>query len=572
MQALPSSELDRSRRAGVFPTDPESVLWDVVVVGTGMGGATAGFQLAKGGRKVLFIEKGRFLQGAERSASVEAAPPSSAGGADARLRSGLWPEPLEGNTTFGRTVFFAPLGCGTGGSTLLYAAGLERFAPEDFEPRRHHPQATESTLPDRWPVSYSELEPYYEQAERLYRVRGTPDPLRTGGGSSLLEPPPLSPRDQHLLESFQQRGLHPYRIHVGCEFVGGCDMCTSGPCPRACKSDAARICLLPALERYGASLLPECEVVRLEADRNGVTAAQCRVDGRLLSIRARTFVLAAGAYMTPVLLLNSKSEAWPNGLANASGLVGRNLMFHVSDFIAVAPTRPLSGEGPLKSLALNDFYISHGAKLGTFQTLGASIVPGQIMQYMRDVAERESTWWKKLASPRPAWWRKLSSPVVRLVALFMFHALNLKHASIWATIIEDLPYRDNRIVADPTSRNGMRFEYRYADELTRRVQISRETLAQKLAPHRLIVLSKGNNLNFGHVCGTCRFGDDPTESVLDKNNRAHGVPNLYVVDASFFPSSGGTNPSLTIAANALRVADLIHASMTPRVMPANANS
>jgi choline dehydrogenase-like flavoprotein len=526
-----------------------------------MGGATAGFQLAKAGRKVLFVEKGRFLQGDAPTAGADAAQASSADGADARLRSGLWPEPLEGATSFGRSVFFAPLGCGTGGSTLLYAAGLERFAPEDFEPRRHHPQATESTLPDRWPVTYRELEPYYEQAERLYRVRGTADPLRTGDSSSLLPPPPLSPRDRHLLESFQERGLHPYRIHVGCEFVSGCDMCTSGPCPRACKSDAARICLLPALEQFGASLLAECEVLRLDADRGGVTAAQCRVGDRRLAIRARTFVLAAGAYMTPVILLNSKSDAWPNGLANASGLVGRNLMFHVSDFIAVAPTRPLSGEGPLKSLALNDFYIDGGTKLGTFQTLGASIVPGQIMQYMRDVAERESTWWKKLASPRPTWWRKLSSPFVRLVALFMFHALNLKHASIWATIIEDLPYRDNRIVADPDARNGMRFEYRYADELARRVQISRDALARKLAPHKLIVLSKGNNLNFGHVCGTCRFGDDPAESVLDKTNRAHGVSNLYVVDASFFPSSGGTNPSLTIAANALRVADLIHASM-----------
>jgi len=572
MQACASSAVEGPQRAGVVPTDPESVLWDVVVIGTGMGGATAGFQLAKAGRRVLFVEKGRFLQGHARSAGADAAPSDSADGTGARLRSGLWPEPLEGVTNFGRSTFFAPLGCGTGGSTLLYAAGLERFAPEDFEPRRHHPHAADSSLPERWPITYQELEPYYDQAERLYRVRGTPDPLRSGGGAPLLEPPPLSPRDQHLLESFQQKGLHPYRIHVGCEFVDGCDMCTAGPCPRACKSDAARICLLPALERHGASLLPECEVVRLTADRDGVTAAECRLGDRPLSIRARTFVLAAGAYMTPVVLLNSKSDAWPDGLANASGLVGRNLMFHVSDFIAVAPTRPLSGDGPLKSLALNDLYMADGAKLGTFQTLGASIVPGQIMQYMRDVAERESTWWKKLASPRPTWWRKLSSPVVRLVALFMFHALNLKHASIWATIIEDLPYRHNRIVADPDARNGMRFEYRYADELARRVQVSRDALARKLAPHKLIVLSKGNNLNFGHVCGTCRFGDDPSQSVLDRNNRAHGVRNLYVVDASFFPSSGGTNPSLTIAANALRVADLIDASMDAQAAPSHANS
>jgi choline dehydrogenase-like flavoprotein len=104
----------------------------------------------------------------------------------------------------------------------------------------------------------------------------------------------------------------------------------------------------------------------------------------------------------------------------------------------------------------------------------------------------------------------------------------------------------------------MRFEYRYTEELKSRVQSLRRRLAKALGPHRMIVLSGENNINYGHVCGTCRFGDDPEASVLDKNNRAHDLSNLYIVDASFFPSSGGTNPSLTIAANALRVAEAIH--------------
>jgi choline dehydrogenase-like flavoprotein len=183
---------------------------------------------------------------------------------------------------------------------------------------------------------------------------------------------------------------------------------------------------------------------------------------------------------------------------------------------------------------------------------------GQIMQYMRDAAEREPAWWRKLASPRPVWWRKLSSPAVRLVALVMHHVFNFRNAAVWANIIEDLPYRENRIVADAQARNGMRIEYRYPDELKKRVHSFRRRLAAALGPHRVIVLSGENNLNFGHVCGTCRFGDDPRTSVLDRNNRAHGIPNLYIVDASFFPSSGGTNPSLTIAANALRVAGAVH--------------
>ena len=269
-------------------------------------------------------------------------------------------------------------------------------------------------------------------------------------------------------------------------------------------------------------------------------------------------MLAAGAYMSPIILLNSRSDAWPDGLANKSGLVGRNLMFHVSDFFAVTPTERLSADGPAKSLALNDFYVHMGNKYGTFQTAGAAIVPGQIMQYLRDIAQKEPTWWRRLASPRPAWWRKLSSPAVRLVAYLLYYVFNFKSAAIWASIIEDLPYHDNRVIADPTARNGMRFEYHYTDELKARVAAFRTLLTKAIAPHRTIILSGENNINFGHVCGTCRFGDDPSKSVLNRDNRAHGLANLYVVDASFFPSSGGTNPSLTIAANALRVAEAIN--------------
>jgi choline dehydrogenase-like flavoprotein len=277
--------------------------------------------------------------------------------------------------------------------------------------------------------------------------------------------------------------------------------------------------------------------------------------------------LAAGAYMTPVLLLNSSSDAWPNGLANASGLVGRNLMLHATDIVAVAPRERVSAEGPYKTLALNDFYCSEGEKLGTFQTIGTTVSVGLIMSYIRDVADRETIWWKRLARSKPRWWGKLTSPVIRAVAFLLYHVFNFKNAAIWGGIIEDLPYYDNRVVPDPQAPSGMRFEYRYPEELRQRVQSFRKRLVRALAPHRVVVLSGENNLNFGHVCGTCRFGDDPQSSVLDRDNKAHEIGNLYVVDASFFPSSGGTNPSLTIAANALRVAGVIHERLagSPRV-------
>ena len=539
------------------PDDPGSIEWDVAVIGTGMGGAVAGYSLAKLGRRVLFIEKGHLFDGTGRHRQ-HAGPDGASESPAARLETGWWPVRLQGETSFGKVDFFAPLGCGTGGSTALYAAALERFAPADFRPKANFPYAHDSSLPDAWPISYEDLRPYYVEAEALFGVSGTRDPLGHGGEENLREPPGLSPRDQNFLDSFLGLGLHPYRIHVGYEYVEGCTECTSQRCNRGCKGDAARICLFPALENHGAKILPDCEVLTLEAGTSVIQEIRCRRNGQTLKIRAKLVVLAAGAYMTPILLLNSRSGAWPDGLANRSGLVGRNLMVHASDFIAVKPTRRLSRIGPLKSLALNDFYLSEGEKLGTFQSSGAAVTPGQIMQYMRDVAERDPAWWKKFASPRPVWWRKLSSPAIRLIALTAYHVFNFKNSAVWASIVEDLPYPDNRIVPDPQAPGGMRFEYRYRDELKKRVLSFRRRLAKALGPHRTIVLSGENNLNFGHVCGTCRFGNDPETSVLDRNNRAHDVANLYVVDASFFPSSGGTNPSLTVAANALRVAKAMH--------------
>jgi choline dehydrogenase-like flavoprotein len=525
------------------PENPEGTAWDVVVIGAGMGGGTAGYALARLGRRVLFLEKGRFLQrdaSAERHdlASVDNAP-------DARLRRGRWPLPIRGVTSFGEVEFFAPLGCGSGGSSVLYAAALERLFPCDFRPRANHPEVADSTVPEAWPISYEELEPYYREAEDLYRVRGTSDPLRPEPVRTLRDPPPLSARDEQLYDLFLRAGLHPYRVHVGCEFVEGCDGCGGVPCLRNCKNDAARVGILPALEKFGAKLLAGCEVSSLEADAVRVQHVRCEWNGRQLSIPAKVVILAAGALRSPIVLLDSTSVHWPQGLANRSGLVGRNLMLHSSDFIAVRPDQGGSTVGPPKALALNDFYFSDGRKLGTLQSVGLPVRAGVVLGYLRSEADRD-----------PSWWRRLTRPFLRAVAYAA--AYYFRNASVFSSIVEDLPYYDNRVLPDPAATNGMRFEYRYPPELRERNLLFRRRLREALGKRRIVVLSGENNLNYGHACGTCRFGAEPASSVLDSSNRAHDVDNLYVVDASFFPSSGGTNPSLTIAANALRVAEIIH--------------
>ena len=536
-----------------IPEDPERTVWDVVVVGAGMGGATAGYELARRGKRVLFLERGRFLQrepGAERGdLGDQSSDP------DTRLRRGHWPLSIEGTVRVGDGInrlqaalsageldFFAPLGCGTGGSTILYGATLERFFPSDFRPREKFPDAPGATLPDAWPIGFEELAPYYEEAERLFHVQGSPDPLHPKNGDALTPPPALNDRDQDVFEFLTRKGLHPYRLHVGCSFQPGCDGCGGRLCLRACKSDAGWVCVVPAIERFGAKLMAECEVLRLHADASRVTSVECRWRGGTRSIRARTVVVASGALMTPVLLLSSRSEHWPDGLANRSGLVGRNLMVHCGDMIAVIPDRARPSLGFNKSLSFNDFYEHEGKKLGNVQSVGVAVDTGSVFGHLQQTLGKAPRWLR-------GWIPRLALRVAARVGAFYF-----RNAVVFGSIVEDLPYLENRVVPDPARKNGMRFEYRYTDDLARRNESLRRGLARRLGRTRVVTLTRPLNLNFGHPCGTCRFGDDPATSVLDADNRAHGVENLYVVDASFFPSSSGTNPSLTIAANALRVA------------------
>jgi len=529
-----------------IPEDPEREPWDAIVVGTGMGGGTIGYELARLGRRVLFLEKGRFLQRDPETESGDLARESEE--PETRLRRGQWPVPLSGRTSFGDVEFFLPLGCGTGGSSLLYAAALERLLPADFEPRGNFPEAPDAALPETWPVSYDEMEPWYERAERLYRVRGTPDPLHGGAGHHLLEPPRLSERDEAVRRLFLRAGLHPYRVPVGCEYVEGCQGCGGIVCMRQCKSDAGAVGVVPAVEKLGARLLARCEVRALEAAPRRVERVHCTWEGRPLALSARVVILAAGALASPLLLLASRSGDWPDGLANRTGLVGRHLMLHTSDFVAVRPDAGGSVEGPAKSLAFNDLYFVDGRKLGTFQAVGLPISSGMALAHLRHLAERD-----------PSWWRRLTRPLLPLAAYAgSFH---FRNAVVYSSIVEDLPYADNRVIPERGGGAGMRFEYHYRDELRERNALFRRRLAELLGHRRIFVLSSEHNLNYGHACGTCRFGDDPADSVLDRDNRAHGIDNLYVVDASCFPSSGGKNPSLTIAANALRVAQAVHGEL-----------
>ncbi len=511
-----------------------------------MGGATVGFKLAEAGYRVLFIEKGySVFSPTDGSIQLGSEEPQE------RLQNGLWPTRITGDTNELRTRFFPPLGCGVGGSTLLYSAALERFDPSDF-----------TQQPDDWPITYDELKPYYREAEMLFKVTGTEDPLCPDSGASLLPPPLMSKCDEHFETMFKAKALHPYRVHVGFGFKAGCNECSGHICSRQCKSDARMICIEPALRTGRAHIFDNCEVLKLGADASHVREIVALRDNQQLSIRARIVVLAAGAYISPVLLLKSANNFWPRGIANDSGLVGRNLMFHISDFIAVWPRRKYTRIGPRKTLAFRDFYVRTGMRLGSVQSTGLTADYGNIVHFLKTAFDRSR--WR---------WLRPVRPFLRVPAYLA--SLLFGRATIFATIMADMPYEENRVVLDENESSGFRFEYKVRDELYERIAIFRKLLKETLRPLRSFVLGQEVNLNFGHACGTCRFGTDPESSVLDANNKAHGIDNLYVVDASFMPTSGGANPSLTIAANALRVAKAIETKLKlgqDRAGPGNTDS
>jgi choline dehydrogenase-like flavoprotein len=526
--------------------EAERVVWDVIVVGAGMGGGLLGYQLARSGRRVLFVEKGRSTlpgtAGTIRSAMPELAEPSVAHSEaayfDALARAGRSTDEIE-DISKRRSKRFVPfIGSGTGGSSALYGMVCERFFVRDFTPRENFRNAGDSTVPEAWPVSYDQMAPWYAEAEKLLGVRGQPDPLRPEAAAvGLPAAPPFSADNQPLVDYLAGRGLHPYHLPMACDYADDCSTCQTYLCPKPCKNEAGRNGLMPAITEYGAQLLTECRVVRLDADRTHVRQVICQHRSGTLALKAKVVALAAGALATPVLLLNSHSGDWPRGLANGSDMVGRNLMRHLLDPIEIWPQSDSRITAANKEIGLNDFYFRDGQKYGTVQSFGA-------LPPMEWLANRPDLRGKALRLMRPA--------VRRVYETFFTGGLVL------AAMTEDLPYLDNRVLpSDGPSTDGrqrMQIRYRlHPNDAERRTTFLRQ-LNDVLEPFRKRALGSGkDNSNMGHVCGTVRFGTDPETSVLDAHNRAHEVENLYVVDTSFFPSSAGLNPSLTVAANALRV-------------------
>ena len=502
--------------------------WDVIIVGTGIGGATVGRSLALAGLSVLFVERGGRIGSGEQS--NRALTPET------RMAEGWWPHPVSSRKPNGDTKrFYAAVGCAVGGSSIHYAAALERMAASDFDRL-----STSSGTTPSWPVTFGEFVPYYEAAEKLYDIRE--ESIRVADQR-------MSEWDRALMTQMRKNGLRPNPLHVAIRYDELCQECIGRVCPRDCKSDARVVCLEPALREPQCQLLENCDVKTLEADKHSVRAVKAVQGGRDLELRAKIVVLSAGALHSPQVLLRSRKEFWPHGLANSSDQVGRNLMFHTSDIFALWAPRRLDRQArQRKSISVRDFYMHNGQRLGYVQSMGLDAGRGEIAVYIKDQLRRRGIHNELVLS--------LLAKVPSHIGAFLFGG-----AGIFAAMSEDDPNPNNRIILDANEPDGASFSYSIAEDLRRRAEDLRLAFARSVRPWRMLRISPELEMNYGHPCGTCRFGDDRASSVLDRDCRTHDLDNLYVVDASFMPRSGAINPSLTIAANALRVAPKIIARL-----------
>jgi choline dehydrogenase-like flavoprotein len=490
--------------------------YDVVVIGSGAGGGTVARALSRTDARVLLLERGDWMPQERQNWD-----PDAVWGQD-RYRSGeRWLDHRD--RAFQPFMHYL-----VGGNTKMWGSVLYRLREEDFDEVRHA-----TGVSDAWPISYADLAPWYDRAEEMYHVHGElgADPTDPERKPFPHAPVPHEAEVEALSERLRAQGIHPAPLPLGLLDPGAqggcilCATCNSFPCLIRRKADADTCGVVPALDG-AVTLWTGARVRSLETSPSGdrVTRVTVERHGRVHHVRGKVVVLAAGAVNSAALLLGSATGRHPDGLANSSGLVGQRYMAHRATMMeAVHPLRPHDTVFQ-KTLAINDFYRpseAHPFPLGNIQSQGR-VHPAQVKSVVPFLP----------ASAVRAWTRR---------------------GMEFLAMSEDLPSPDNRVTL--TSSGRIQLSYTTGSSPVHGLLVKQARRLLRRAGYAGVVTHEFRNENTTHQCGTAVFGDDPRTSVLDPLCRTHDVDNLYVVDASFFPSSAAVNPGLTVIAQALRVAD-----------------
>lgn len=530
---------------------------DILIVGAGPAGGMAAKHLLAQGFSVTCLEQGEWHPperfGTDWPEGELIARQRWHWSPNVRLMESDYPID-DSESDVGITMFN-----GVGGSTILWGANWHRMTPSDFAVR------SLDGVADDWPLGYDDLLPFYEEAEMDMGVSGlSGDPAYPAPHRHPLPPFPLGRAGRRAAEGMNRLGWHwwpgsnaiPTRAHghlAACVRLG---VCTKG-CPEGAKGVADRAYWIDAVTS-GAQLRTGARVREILTDANGLATGALWIDrsGEEHVARARVVILCANGIGTARLLLLSRSGRFPDGLANTSGLVGRNLMMHpVAVAVGMFDEQMESWIGPGGiSIYSMQFYESdaargfvRGAKWAVSSAGGPlSIHPGI------NGAPLERGW-------GATGHRKMRERLGKSIS--------------WAIVGEDLPSPDNRVTldADMTDSDGVpgvKVQYRLGDNdrKLRAWHLEKAQEALRAAGAHSTLTIPVLPFSGGHMLGTARMGNDPQTSVTDPWGRAHDVPNLYIFDGSTFVTSGGVNPTATICALASRgVRELIRTRRDQKV-------
>ncbi|WP_434616001.1 GMC family oxidoreductase [Tabrizicola sp. M-4] len=501
--------------------------YDVIILGAGVGGGAMANRLAQAGAKVLVIERGGRLPREADTWSVRKVFHEQAFTTPETWRD------KDGKEFRPSTFYYV------GGNSKFFGAATVRFRERDFQEIAHH----EGVSP-AWPWSYADFAPYYDEAERLMGTHGQAgeDPLEPPRSGPFPHPAvPHEPVIEGVAERLRSVGIRPFHLPQAVDMHPGgtcirCQTCDGFACRLGAKNDAEMRLVNPALATGNVDLVLNTYVRRLLTDPSGrrIVAVEVEDNGQVRSIAADRFISSAGAINSAALLLRSANDKHPRGLGNnESDQLGRNYMAHNNTaMMAIHPFR----RNPVvfqKTLCINDFYFENEVApypLGNVQGLG-KLQAGMLTARVKWAPER-------------------------MMGYFASRSLD------WWIMSEDLPDPANRVSLDGDGK--IRLAYTPNNLTAHQQLVAHWGKVMRRIGYPIVITQRMDIKVSMHQCGTARFGRDPRDSVLDPFCRVWDIDNLFVVDASFLPSSAGFNPSLTIVAQAIRTAEHIAGTLPAR--------
>lgn len=520
-------------------------MFDYIIVGAGAAGAAAAWRFAQKGAKVLCVDRGSKQDSSQYPTTKEnwEILKNSDFNPVAATRNAISDYPVDDTGSPIAVCNFNAVG----GSTILYSGHFPRFLRDDFKIKSNYGCGFD------WPIEYDDLLDYFKINEAEMNMSGLPGDPFYPEIQDALPPVPLGKVGECLAKGFNELSWHwwPSFSAISTRSVNGRSQCINlGPCNVGCPQEAKSsvdITYLRKAKAFDFTLMSDFAVSRvLTSGRKAFGIEGYNSQGKIECFFGKKIVLASSAIGTPRILLNSKTDTYSQGLANSSGLVGKNLMMHPLGYVEGVFNEYLETDiGPQGCMLYS---------LEFYRNSSASYKLGYMMHALRGAGPIEVA---KSALSR----RKLRFGEDLYQDFSMFYG----RQAVIAIICEDLPEKDNRVVldydrCDRFGSPGVKVYYKLSEN-------SKKMMVHGMGKAREIMSAAGAKKSYAHgpvrntgwhIMGTCKMGDDPSTSVVDVRGKCHDVDDLYIVDASVFPSSSCVNPANTIQAVALFLADRIH--------------